>query len=420
MAATQTHPATRQTTDWGMIALLALTFSLVGIDRFMINTMFPAIQKDLGLDYTDIGIITGALAFAWGFASLIMGNKADHWGRGKVLVGSMLVFSLLIGASGLAAGLFSLIMVRVVMGFADGAFTPASIATTIDSASERHHGLAIGTQQMLLPLIGLGLTPILVTQLLHVVDWRWIFAIFSIPGFILTWLMWRKFKSIEALQAASASTPAEQSLSDEAEPEQSNSIFSDWKKVLAYRNILLAMGLMLCWLTTLTTASALLPSYLIDYIGLKDTQMGGVMSAIGLGAALGCISLLWLSDITGRKPILLLASLGGIGALFLLKSTGNEPTMLFLWLFFVNFFNNAAITITVGPLCAETVSPKLMATASGVVIAAGEFFGGGLAPIIAGQVATVFGIDKILLLPIGALGLAFLISLFIIETKPRT
>jgi fucose permease len=60
-----------------------------------------------------------------------------------------------------------------------------------------------------------------------------------------------------------------------------------------------------------------------------------------------------------------------------------------------------------------------MATASGVVIAVGELFGGGLAPVIAGHVATAFGIDKLLLLPMGTLALGFVLSMFLIETRPR-
>ena len=42
------------------------------------------------------------------------------------------------------------------------------------------HGLNIGIQQAALPLFGLGLAPILVTQLLQVVPWHWIFAIVAL------------------------------------------------------------------------------------------------------------------------------------------------------------------------------------------------------------------------------------------------
>lgn len=396
---TATRSAAR--TQWTVVILMSLGFGLVGIDRFMITTLFPVIARDLQLDYTDIGTISGALAFAWGLAALIMGNKADRLGRGYVLAGSLLLFALLIGASGLATGLLSLVLVRVMMGFADGAYTPASIAATMEAAEPRHHGLAIGIQQMMMPAIGLGLAPLLITELLHIVDWRWVFVLFAAPGFLLAWWVWR-FVPREAQTQ-----------------EKTSSSFADWRAVLAFRNIRLATILMLCWLTCLMTASALLPNYLIDYVGLEFNQMGRVLSAIGLGAALGTLALPSLSDRIGRKPVLLLASAGGVFALWMLSSTGPDVTTLFLWLFLVHFFNNAAITLTVGPLCAETVPATLMATASGVVIAVGELFGGGLAPVIAGYVATTFGIQNLLVLPMVTLALAFVISMLLQETRPR-
>jgi hypothetical protein len=58
-----------------------------------------------------------------------------------------------------------------------------------------------------------------------------------------------------------------------------------------------------------------------------------------------------------------------------------------------------------------------MATASGVVIAAGELLGGGLAPIIAGQVAQHFGIDHILRLPQLMMGVGILLCIALGETR---
>ena len=389
-------------TNWGIVILMALGFGLVGIDRFMISTLFPVIAKDLHLDYGDIGTITGALAFAWAIAALVMGNKADRLGSGKVLAGALFVFALLIGASGLATGLASLIFVRVIMGFADGAYTPASISATIQAAVPKHHGLAIGIQQMMLPVFGLGLVPLILTGLLEVVSWRAVFVIFTLPGLALAWFVWRTLPRTPVATAA---------------PPQGS--FADWRQVLRYRNIRVAMLLMLCWLTCLMTTSALLPNYLLDHVGLVFGQMGTVMSAIGIGSAIGTVLLAWLSDRLGRKTVMLIASAGAAAALVMLHSTGAAPTQLFIWLFLVHFFNNAAITLTVGPVCAETVPPALMATASGVVIAVGEVFGGGLAPVIAGQMAKVFGIDNLLLLPMGALVLGFLLSLLLKETRPQ-
>lgn len=393
-------PPTRS--DWRTIGLMALGFGLVGIDRFMISTLYPMISSDLGLGYADIGVITGALAFAWGLAALIMGNRADRLGRRAVLVGSLLVFSLLIGASGLAHGLMALILVRVVMGFADGAFTPASIATTLEAASSERKGLAIGIQQMMLPVFGLGIAPLIIAELLTVVDWRWTFVVFTVPGLILTALVWRWLP-------AQHRAPVEQ--------EQPQAAHKDWAAVLAFRNIRLAMALMLCWLTCLITTSAFLPNYFVDHLGLEYAVMGRIMAAIGLGSALGTFLLAWASDRIGRKAVMILSAAGALAGTVWLSQIGAEPAMLFAALFTIHFFNNAAITLTVGPLCTETVPPALIATASGMVIATGELVGGGMAPILAGTFAARFGIDHLLWLPASGLAVGLVLSLFLRETR---
>jgi predicted MFS family arabinose efflux permease len=97
IASTLDTPQTTLRTDWTIVVLMALGFGLVGIDRFMITTLFPVIAQDLQLDYADIGTVTGALAFAWGFAALIMGNRADRLGRGKVLAGALFLFAFAAG-----------------------------------------------------------------------------------------------------------------------------------------------------------------------------------------------------------------------------------------------------------------------------------------------------------------------------------
>lgn len=383
------------------VAILSLGFGLVGIDRFLISTLYPTIARDLHLGYGDIGTITGALALAWGLAALVMGNLADRIGQRRVLTAALVVFSVLIGLSGLAAGLAGLVLVRVFMGFADGAFTPASIAATIQLSPPERHGRNVGFQQTMLVLFGLGLSPLLVGTLLHRgIDWRYIFSLFLLPGLIVAWLTWR----IVPPRGVVGREP--------------RSSFADWGSVLKYRNIRLLMGGMFCWLTCLITTSAFLPSYLISDLHVESERMGTVMSAIGFGAMTGTIILSALSDRIGRKPVMLIASVGALTALVVLSAIGPNVTLLFACLFVVHFFNNALITMTVGPIAAETVPPMLMTTASGMVIAAGELLGGGLAPIIGGQIAERFGIGHILRLPILMMTVGVVLCVLLRETRP--
>jgi predicted MFS family arabinose efflux permease len=386
--------------EFRTVTLLSLGFGLVGIDRFLISTMYPVIARDLHLNYGDIGLITGALAIAWGISALFMGNLSDRIGRRRVLVISLLVFSLLIGASGLATGLLTLIAVRVIMGFADGAYTPVSIAGTLAASPANRRGLNIGIQQMMLPLFGLGLAPLFVAGVLRFIEWRLVFLIFVIPGLLLA-------------LSVSRTIPG---LAVSGKPERRRT-WSDWKAVLSYSNVRVAALLMLCWLTCLITTSAFMPNYLVDHLQLRSEQMGVVMSAIGLGATVGTLLLPWLSDKVGRKPVMAFSSIGVLVSLVLLANTGNSVAILFAVLFFVHFFNNALIALTVGPLCAEAVPISLMATASGLVIAIGELFGGGLAPVIVGHVAQRFGIEQVLWLPIAVMAAGFLLCLAIKDNR---
>lgn len=398
-----------------VVAVLALGFGLVGIDRFLITTMFPVIARDLSLDYGDIGIITGALAIAWGVAALFVGNLSDRIGRRRILTVSLVAFSLLIGASGLATGLIGLIAVRVVMGIADGAYTPASIAGTLQASAPGRRGFNIGIQQMMLPLFGLGLAPLIVAGALRFIDWRWIFLVFVAPGLAVARWVWRVVPESES---APALTSGPSRTTDSAV--EKAGLLRAWKAVSGYSNVRIAALLMLCWLTCLITTSAFLPNYLVDYLKLPLQQMGTVMSAIGLGATVGTFLLASLSDRLGRKPVLILSAAGAGLSLALLANTGAQVGPLFAWLFLVHFFNNALITLTVGPLCSEAVPVSLMATASGLVIAVGELFGGGIAPVLVGRLAQRFGIEQILKLPIAMLGVGLLLCMTIQTPPART
>lgn len=383
------------------VLVLALGFGLVGIDRFMIVTLFPVIGKDLHLGYGAIGVITGALSIAWGLAALFMGNLSDRIGRRPVLIGSLIVFSTLVGASGLATGLLSLVAVRMAMGLADGAFMPASIAATMAVSDERRRGLNIGLQQMTGSLFGLGLAPLAVSILLEVIDWRWIFSLFVLPGFLIAFAVARTVPTTVATEPAAG--------------DATRSSLRDFIAVIRYRNIKVLMALMLAWLTCLVSLSAFLPSYMLEHLHFSFGEMGQVMSAIGFGGAAGTVFFTWLSDRIGRKRVMLLAAAGALAAVATLSRYGADVVACFACLFVAMGCVTSLLTLTVGPMCDESVAPTLVATASGLVIATGELFGGGVAPVIVGWSAQEFGIEHVLWVPMAALAAALVIGLFFKE-----
>ncbi len=387
------------------VALLSFGFGLVGLDRYMILPMFPTIMRALHLNYQNLGEITGALSLAWGVSALFVGRLSDAIGRRRVVIVSIVVFSALVGISGLATGLATLVLVRALMGFADGAFAVPSIVATIEASKPNRHGLNLGIQQMMLPLLGLALAPIVVTQLLETVSWRWIFLMVTPFGLIVAWLLYR------VLRAPTAQADLKHTAVHDTAPHR-------WFDLFRYRNIIHNMIGMLCWLTCMIVTSALLPSYLIDYLHLGLRQMGFVVSAAGFGGTAGCVIMPMISDRIGRKPVMLICAAGAAIALLTFMQIGPSPVLLFALLLLTHFFNYPLITLTVGPISTESVPVKLMASASGLVVFTGEIFGGGIAPIAAGFVAQHFGIQTILPLAIGGLAVGFINCCFLAETAP--
>lgn len=391
--------------EWRAVVLLTLGFGLVGIDRFMIMPLFPVMMKDLHLDYQDLGHITGALAVAWGVSAIFMGNLSDRIGHRKVIIPALILFSLLAGFSGFAGGVGSLILIRALMGLAEGAYTPASIIATIDASRPTRHGLNVGIQQTAMPLFGLGIAPIVVTQLLKVMPWHWIFALVSVPGLVVAYVAYKVLRNTDASVAAKHTAAID-------------GTSHKWHEVFSYRNIPLNIVGMLCWLTCVIVLSALLPSYLVDYLNLTLEQMGYVLSAIGIGGAMGTLIMPALSDRLGRKPVMSISVVGAFAGMWMLSRTGPNPSELFLYLMIALFFLFSLITLTVGPISAESVPATLMSTASGIVVGVGELFGGGVAPAVAGYVAKHFGIQYIMHLGLAALVVGFFVSMLLKETAP--
>lgn len=387
--------------EWRSILLLSLGFALVGFDRYLILPMFPAIMKDLQLTYADLGNITGALAITWGLAAFVAGRLSDRFGRRRTLVLSMIGFSLLVGFSGLAAGAASLIMIRALMGLAEGAYAPPSLVATMEAAKPSRKGMVVGWQQMSSSLLGLAIAPILVTQLMHFIDWRYIFLLAAPPGLLIAWLMSRTIRE-----------PAKDAHGgEEVDAAKLGDLFK-------YRNVVLASIGMLVWLNAIIVLTAFLPSYLMDHLELPVATMGFIMSAAGFGAVLGSGIIPGLSDRFGRKPCMIFSVMAAAAAFYAMSQVGADATLLFLTLMIGAGFISGLISMTVGPIAIESVPVRLRGTSSGVVIAVGEIFGGGISPVIAGFMAHHYGIASIFQLAIGGLAVGLIACLFLRESAP--
>ncbi len=391
--------------EFKAVILLTLGFGLVGLDRMILPPLFPTMMGDLKLDYQDLGNLVGILGVAWGLSAMVVGNLSDRLGRRKVLVPAVLGFSLLSALSGMATGLVSLLLIRAVMGAAEGAVASTGVAVAVEASHPKRRGMNNGLFQCGFALFGLAIAPIVATQLLEVTSWRNVFLIVGIPGILVAILMWftvREPLTIAATNAKQAEKRAPLS------------------EMFKHRNVLLAMITLLCAMTGVFVMAALMPNYLVDYLKLSGPQMGYVTSAIGFGGFLGQFGVPTLSDFIGRRLAVVLSFvLAAIFLYFFIQADATNLTTLFVLLFFAALFNFGALAITAGPLAAEAAPVGLIASVAGLVIGIGEIFGGGVAPVIAGGIAKNYGIQYTLVFALCGQLAGLLISLFLRETAPR-
>nr|WP_254045884.1 MFS transporter [Paenalcaligenes hominis] len=371
--------------------------------------LYPLMMKDLNLDYQDLGNIMGILGLAWGASSLFAGRLADRIGRRKVLIPATILFSLMTGLTGVATGLTSLLIIRFMMGLSEGAFGPTSVALTAEASKPSRRGLNMGIQQSTFALLGIGLGPIIVTQMVqYLPSWHWVFVIMTLPGLVLAYFMHKTIREPKHLQQTSSTSVA---------PEQNSPVYT-YKDLFQYRNILVGIVCMCCVMTCVFILSAMSPVYFTNYLQLSVSQMGFVTSGIGFGAFAGQVIIPALSDRFGRKSVTVIALLIAALLLYQFIHTPAQPLTLFLLLFFIAFGANSCLCMIGGTIAVESVPLALGSTAVGLIIGIGEIFGGGVAPMLAGWIAQSYGIQYTMYLALaGLIGCCFF-ALFFKETAP--
>jgi len=398
--------------EWKIILLLSITFGLVGLDRFILPVILQSpnstMGKDLGLTPADGGRLAGYLGMAWGISSFVMGYLADKVGRRAVLVPAILVFSLMSGFSGLAGSVTALVLVRVIMGIAEGPVASTGVAVAVEASKPSRRGMNNGIFQCMISMFGLALGPIIATRLLNGHSWHVVFMIVGAPGLIMAILMWIVVRE-----------PVKQAHTG---PHSGGTSFFG---MFGHRNAKVAPLTLICAMGGIFVIAAMLQAYLTAPAGaglaLDPVTAGNVFSAVGIGGCIGQFAMPAISDLIGRKPATLLSYiLAAVSLYFFTQAGAGNTTTLWILLFFASLFNFAALAILAGPVAAEAAPPGMLASMAGFVIFAGEFIGGGAAPMIATRIAGgEYGLKGTLYFAATGLVVGFIVALFLKETAPR-
>ncbi len=386
-----------------VIILMSLGFGLVGLDRTIIYPLFPVLSQELGLNYQDIGNISAILALTWGASALVSGRLSDRFGEKAILIPATIAFSLLVLLTGFANTVIALLIVRALMGFAEGLFAPASIVITVRASRPDRIGLNTGLQQMAAPFFGFLVAPLLATFILTTAnDWHLVFFVVSIPGLLLAMAMAKLLKGRHT-QGRPSPVPNK--------PDAGSSP-TDAAGVFRYRNAVFAIVGVTVWLSSLTALATLLPNLLTDHMKLNIPQMGIVLAGQGVGSVIGVILVPALSDRLGTKPMIVTCAVLEVISLAAFQYSPVNVPVLFGLLCLISGANAGVIATLLGPLINKSVPGSIANSATGMAMGIGEIIGGAGAPFLAGYIAHKHGIEIIptavlVLLVFGTLALIF-------------
>jgi EmrB/QacA subfamily drug resistance transporter len=171
---------------WTLIAVCGATFMLL-VDVTIVQVALPTIQRRLGASFSDLQWVIDAYALSLATLILTWGSTADRFGRKRIFVLGLSVFTLASLLCGVASTPAFLIWSRALQGVGGAAMFATGLALIGQDFRGPELGKAIaawgatvGGAVAIGPLIGGALTDGL--------GWRWIFFVNVPIGIVTVWL----------------------------------------------------------------------------------------------------------------------------------------------------------------------------------------------------------------------------------------
>jgi EmrB/QacA subfamily drug resistance transporter len=159
------------------LVVLCLAQFMLTVDDTIVNVALPSIRLDLGFSVAGLAWVANAYWLMFGGFLLLGGRMGDFFGRRRLFVCGLIVFTLASLANGLAQDPAVLVGARAVQGLGSAMVSPAALALItlmFREPGERARALGVwggiaGAGGALGVLLGGALTELL--------SWRWIFFI---------------------------------------------------------------------------------------------------------------------------------------------------------------------------------------------------------------------------------------------------
>src|SRR3990170_509538 len=168
---------------WWTLGAVSFGLFMIMLDNTVVNVALPSRQRDLGIGLSELEWIVTGYALTFAALMLIGGKLADAYGRRRLFVIGIAVFTLASLACGLAGSGTELIAARVAEGAGAALMSPATLSIITATFPARQRGTAIGIWAGVSAL-ALAIGPLTGGLITEHLDWSWIFFV-NVPIGIL-------------------------------------------------------------------------------------------------------------------------------------------------------------------------------------------------------------------------------------------
>jgi predicted MFS family arabinose efflux permease len=384
-----------------LVLILFFAWGTVFLDRMSQLYLAPYFAPEFHLSHEQVGVLASVLAISWAVSTFFFGALSDRWGRRRILIPAVFAFSALSWVSGLAQSFEQLLLIRALMGIAEGPCWSVMTALIEESSHPSRRGRNVGLVVSAAALVGLAVAPVLTTQVASRFGWRWAFFVAGIPGIVMGLLIWKYVREPEKKAGGHSARS-----------------LKDYFAVLRFRNVWLACFGAAGFMTWLFLLNVFAPLYITEVAHQPATTAGFLLGASGLGSFFLGFLLPAFSDRVGRKPTLwFLAALSSIVPLALLVPSLYSHLWLLAGILLVANGGQGIASLIIVLVPAESAPIGFAATAIGMVTLAGEIIGATVAPAIGGAMAQRMGLGTALWLSAAGTGFLFFVTFFLKETS---
>lgn len=161
---------------WAGLVFISVAVALIIVDSTIVNVAIPAIVEDLGITSSEVQWVQEAYTLVFAALLLVFGSLADRWGRRRMLLLGVAIFTVASVGAALAPTGTALIAARLIQGIGGAMMLPTTLSLLNATFRGRERAIAfavwgstIGGMAAVGPLLGGWLT----TEY----SWHWAFLI---------------------------------------------------------------------------------------------------------------------------------------------------------------------------------------------------------------------------------------------------